>query len=141
MRKWSFLTGMFGLPVLLVLVVIGYLTPSYVPSRSLKSAAASTTSIDVAQRRIIASFVGRCRWGLALNQQLLNRDLTLYSWENDTGILARTVIACMPGKACSVTAQALLAHASFSRADGSRQPVRIAGCGRATPDWLNDAAE
>ena len=141
MRKWSFLTGMFGLPVLLVLVVIGYLAPSYVPSRSLISAAASTASIDVAQRRIIASFVGRCRWGLALNQQLLNRDVTLYSWENDTGILARTDITCMAGKPCSVTAQALLAHPSFSRPDGSRQPVRIAGCGRATPDWLNDAAE
>ena len=58
MSKVSFFAGMFGLPLLALLMLVGCLTPRYVPSYSLASAAASTQSPDIGRERMIASFVG-----------------------------------------------------------------------------------
>lgn len=135
MSKTSFFARMFGLPLLAVLIFLGFLTPRYVPSDSLVSAAGSTPSPELGQARMIASFVGRCRSNWNFDRFRLRGEASLYSWENDAGLLARTRIVCLPGQRCSVTAQALITWPFPSKAGGKPLPTRIWGCRSNTPDW------
>jgi len=128
-----FLAHMFGWPLLAILFFMGLMAPRYVPSKSLISAAASTASPDLAKERMIASFVGRCRskWNF---DRLRKRGVAiLYSLENDAGLLARTSISCMPGRRCSVVAQALIDYPFPTEVRGKPLPTKIWGCGRSTP--------
>ena len=135
MGKMSFFAGMFGLPLLTPLLLVGFLTPRYVPSDSLVSAAASTPSPELGRERMIASFVGRCRRGWNFDRFMLDGEATLYSWESDAGLIARTRMNCMPGRQCSVTAQALLRWPLPPKIEGKPVPTHIWGCGTVTPNW------
>ena len=136
MSKVSFFAGMFGLPLLALLMLIGWLTPRYVPSNSLASAAASTSLPEVARERMIASFVGRlCRRNWNLDQFQRTGEATLYSWESDAGLIAQTRMSCLPGRRCSVTAKALIRWPFPPQLGGKPIPTRIWGCGISTPDW------
>ncbi|OWK29764.1 hypothetical protein [Sphingomonas mucosissima] len=135
MSKVSFFAGMFGLPLLAPLMLAGYLTPRYVPSDSLASAAASTPSPDIARERMIASFVGRCRGNWNFDRFRLDGEATLHSWENDAGLIARTRMSCLPGQRCSVAAQALIGWPFPPQLGGKPVPTRIWGCRIGAPDW------
>ncbi|RZT46313.1 hypothetical protein EV283_3250 [Sphingomonas sp. BK036] len=135
MSKVSFFAGMFGLPVLAVLMLVGCLTPRYVPSDSLASAAASTPSPDIGRERMIASFVGRCRGNWNFDRFKLRGEGALYSWESDAGLIARTRMNCLPGRRCSVMAQALFGWPFPRQLSGKPIPTRIWGCRIGTPDW------
>ena len=135
MSKVSFFAGMFGLPVLALLMLVGCLTPRYVPSGSLASAAASTPSPDIGRERMIASFVGRCRGNWNFDRFKLRGEEALYSWESDAGLIARTRMNCMPGQRCSVIAQALIGWPFPAKLKGKPVPTHIWGCGTVTPDW------
>ena len=131
----SFFAGMLGLPLLAPLTIIGYLTPRYVPSASLASAAASTPWPELGRERMIASFVKRCRGDWNFERFELRGEATLYSWESDAGLIARTRINCMPGRRCSVAAQALINWPFPSQLGGKPVPTHFWGCGAAIPDW------
>jgi hypothetical protein len=135
MSKLSFFAGMFGLPLLALLMLVGCLTPRYVPSDSLASAAASTPSSDIAAQRMIASFVGRCRGNWNFDRFERRGEETLYSWESDAGLIARTRMSCLSGRQCSVTAQALIGWPFSRQLGGKPVPNRIWGCRIGTPDW------
>lgn len=135
MSRVAFFAGIFGLPLLGVLLLVGSLTPRYVPSDSLATAAASTPSPELARERMIASFVRRCRGNWDFERFKFRGEATLYSWESDAGLFARTRMSCLPGRRCSVTAQALIAWPFPSQLGGKPVPTRIWGCGIGTPDW------
>ena len=128
MSKASFLAGILGIPLLVPLVLTAILTPRYVPSDALRKAAASTQAPGLSRQRILAGFVGRCRLDWALDEDRLERGTTLYSWENDAGLLARTQIHCPAGGACTVTAGALFDWPFPSEIGGKPVPTRIWGC-------------
>jgi len=140
MRNRSFLIGLFSLPIITTLMLIALFTPAYVPSDSLISAAASTSSRTLAQDRMIASFVGRCRRGWKLNRERFSGRNSLYSWENDAGLVARTDIVCLPGERCSVTAHALVAWPFPGEINGKPLPKGLRGCRMTPPDWLRQPA-
>ncbi len=130
-----FLAHMFGWPLLAILFFIGWMVPRYVPSNALISAAASTASPDLAKERMVASFVGRCRYGWNFDRLRDRGVAILYSLENDAGLLARTSISCMPGGRCSVVAQALMDYPFPTELGGKPLPKTIWGCGRSIPNW------
>ncbi|MEG3082745.1 hypothetical protein U1707_03755 [Sphingomonas sp. PB2P12] len=137
-----FFAGIFGLPLLAPLILVGCLTPRYVPSDSLASAVASTPSPELARERIAASFVKHCSGNWNFDRLHRRGEATLYSWESDAGLLARTRISCMPDQRCSITAQALIRWPFPPKLGSKRVPTRIWGCGASTPDWTRlDSAE
>ena len=139
MSKMSFFTRIFGLPLLAVLALLDFLTPRYVPSNSLLSAAASTPSPELGRERMIASFVGHCRSDWSFDRFRLRGEATLHSWENDAGLFARTQISCVPGRRCSVIAQALLKWPFPSQVGVKPLPTHIWGCRSPTPNWTKDS--
>jgi hypothetical protein len=140
MSKASLLAGFVGLPLLMPLMLVACLTPGYVPSDSLSSAAASTASPELARRRMMASFVGRCRGNWNIDRSRSGGTTTLYSWENDAGLIGKTEITCVPGRRCSVAARALMKWPLPSQLGGRPVPTRIWGCGVAPPDWQKAAS-
>lgn len=121
---------MIGLPLLMPVLLLAFLTPLYVPSDTLKEAATSTSEPVVARQRIVGSFVRRCRFDWDLKAEKLDGRRKLYSWENDEGLLARTEIDCSPGGECRVAAAALVPWPFPSTLGGKPIPTRIWGCNR-----------
>lgn len=140
MSNKMFLAYMFGWPLIGILLLVGLMAPRYVPSNSLMSAANSTASPDLAKKRMIASFVGRCRSGWNFDRLRDRGVATLYSLESDAGLLARTSISCIPGKRCTVVAQALMDYPFPTELRGKPLPTRIWGCGRNPRDWARKDA-
>lgn len=139
MSKKILLAQMFGYPVVAALLLVGLMAPRYVPSDSLGSAAASTASPYLAKERMIASFVGRCRFRLNFDHLRDRGSANFYSLESDAGLLARTSISCPPGGRCSVVAQALIKYRFPTELGGKPLPTGIWGCGRSTPDWVHNS--
>jgi hypothetical protein len=84
---------------------------------------------------MIASFVGRCRGNWNFDRFKRRGEETLYSWESDAGLIARTRMSCLSGRQCSVTAQALIGWPFSRQLGGKPVPNRIWGCRIGTPDW------
>jgi len=123
--------GILAVPLLGTLFLIAYLTPRYIPSEALASAAVEAGGGQPG-REALARTLRACRAGLALGpQRLAARPARLYSWENDSGLLAVTEIDCAEGGTCTVSQRALLSPLtgmriwSCSRWSRPRYPRRV----------------
>ena len=134
MGKIGFLAGLFGFPLAVPLVMIGWMTPRYVPSAAMTRAASSSPDPLIARQRILDSLTDRCRYQWKLGGDRLERPARLFSWENDRGLLARTEIDCTSGQ-CKVHASALIRLPERAELGGKPIPTRMWSCrfGRSFP--------
>jgi len=128
MSKMSFIIGIFGIPLIAPFVLFALLTPRYVPSEQLKKAADSSADPRLVRQRIVRSFVGRCARDWNLDPDALDGMKSLYSWENNAGLVARTDIICAPQGPCTVSASALVHWPLPTHVSGKPLPTRIWGC-------------
>lgn len=96
----ALLFGMIGIPIAGILVLLVYCTPRYMPSDALQR----MPSITPQQ---VATTLRKCRSGVYVSaDQVRAKPLSVVSWENDKGLVARTVVRC-EGEVCAVEATAM----------------------------------
>ena len=124
-----FFIRMLGSAAISPFLLLGFLTPGFIPSADLEEAAKSTGSYTLARQRMLAAFVGRCRQS-SLSEDSFDDELILYSWENDAGLLGTTTIACRPESGCQVSAKALLPEPFRAEIGGKPMRRHFTGCRR-----------
>ena len=105
-RRLIFTLGGFQLALVLFLLVM--LTPRYVPSAMLVRTAAPHADSAAARSAMAEAWRRKCRRTWRAAPEVGQGKVTLWSWENDEGLLASTTIDCATAGRCAIDARALI---------------------------------